>query len=149
MRNVMVVALLGVLVALAGPVASQTNADSKVADTLIAKEKGVLDAIFKHNVSAFNAAQTDDSIYVGDRGFVSAKADTSKPFDFGWADYKASDFKVVQLDANTALVMYRNWVKSKKGETEDSYQTSLWIKRNGEWRTMYHADIHPYSAEKE
>ncbi len=149
MRHVIVVALLGVLVALAGPVAGQTNTDPKVADALVVKEKALLETLFKNNAAAFNAALTDDSTYVGEDGFVPAKADTSKPFEVGWAEYKPSDFKVVQPDANTALVMFKNWVKFKSGESTDSYQTTLWVKRNGEWRNMYHADIHPYSAKKD
>jgi hypothetical protein len=110
-------------------------------DPLIANEKAVLEAILKGDASTWKHYVLENRLYVSEAGFEkTASADLPKA---DWAEYTPSDWKVVHTGPDSALVMFKNAVRFKSSSRQPvtGYETSLWIKKDGKWVTVYHSDV--------
>ena len=48
------------------------------------------------------------------------------------------DFKITQLDINTALVTYRNEVTTSSKQVKKSHRCSIWSRIDDKWKIRFH-----------
>jgi uncharacterized protein (TIGR02246 family) len=114
-------------------------------ETLIAREKEVWDAISKRDLQRFASFMAEDQLYVSEVG-VRSKAESVK--ELGEAptmpDAKLDDWKVLMIDKNTAIVIYRATVTPPAcGPTTAPvvmHLSTVWAKRGGKWLAVLHQD---------
>jgi hypothetical protein len=124
--------------------ASPATAATSANDAIIAQEKQVWDAIKNKDFDGFASMLADDQIYISDDGSHD-KADTIKGVkELALTDVALSDWKVMSLDKEAALVTYTlNMKGTANGKPLPSvpYRASTaWMKRNGKWMALYHQD---------
>lgn len=129
--------------------AANTNASSSATASdsdLIAKEREIYDDFKKKDAAAFGALLTDDFIYVGsDNATSHDKADTLKQIaSSNLTDISLTDFKVVRIDKDAAVVLYNSEGKGtdSKGKSFDqkARESSVWVNRGGKWLAIFHQD---------
>jgi hypothetical protein len=154
MKHVMIGAL-GVML-IAGPVFAQADkkmaakpmaSTSKVADALMAKEKALLDAVKAKNAKAFSSMVKAGSWSVDENGFMTVddfiKMLGDPKADIKIDEIKMSDAKVLDIDANTAIVAYKT---EQKGSFMGAplppvtYVTTIWANQGGTWRAVFHQE---------
>jgi hypothetical protein len=121
-----------------------TSARSATDDALIAQEKQVWDAIRNKDFDGFAAMLGDDQIYVSDDG-AHDKADTIKGVkELALTDVAISDWKVLNLDKEAAVVTYTLNLKGTAGgkplPAVPMHASTAWMKRNGKWVALYHQE---------
>jgi hypothetical protein len=124
--------------------ASPTTAATSANDAIIAQEKQVWDAIKNKDFDGFASMLADDQIYVSDDGSHD-KADTIKGVkELALTDVALSDWKVMNLDKEAALVTYTLNIKGtangKPLPPVPMHASTAWMKRNGKWMALYHQD---------
>jgi len=154
MKHVMI-GTLGVML-MAGPVLAQAEkkmaakpmaSTSKVADALMAKEKALLDAVKAKNAKAFSSMVKAGSWSVDENGFMTVddfiKMLGDPKTDIKIEEIKMSDTKVLDIDANTAIVTYKT---EQKGSFMGAplppvtYVTTIWANQGGTWRAVFHQE---------
>lgn len=120
------------------PAAGPTQAD------LEAKERQIWDAIKAKNWDAFSGMLADDFVIVGGDG-TQAKAgllNDLKKYDL--TEYTLSDFRMVKVDADLAVLTYTSTEKStydgKPTPGKPTHSSSAWINRGGKWLAVYHQE---------
>jgi hypothetical protein len=110
---------------------------------LIANETAVNEAIAKHDLAGFKKHVPSESWAV-DPGGPMQVADLEKNFaqlkvEPGW---KIDQSKVVWIDDNTAVHMYRWTGKgSYLGQPfGDTYSSTVWTNRGGSWVALFHQE---------
>ncbi len=111
---------------------------------LIASEKRVIwEAVQKKEINVLRGAFTDDYLDVSDIG-VFTKAQTLQLIpDLILRDYSLNDFKVIEIDANAAIITYeaiQHWTISGKEGSSHVRATSVWIKSRGRWMIKFHQE---------
>jgi hypothetical protein len=110
---------------------------------IIAKEKEVYDDFKKKDMTAFGALLADDFVYVSSDG-VHDKAATVKQAGMGdLTDVALTDFKVLRIDKDAAVVVYNSESKgTSQGKAFDdkSRESSVWVNRGGKWVAIFHQD---------
>jgi hypothetical protein len=120
---------------------------SKVADALLAKERALIDAVKAKNAKMFSSMVKPGSWSVDENGFMTID-EFIKMLGDPKADIKIdqitmSDAKVVDLDANTAIVAYKT---EQKGSFMGAplppvtYVTTIWSNQGGAWKAVFHQE---------
>ena len=154
MKHVMIGAL-GVMLT-AGPVFAQAEkkmaakpmaSTSKMADALMAKEHAMLDAVKAKNAKMFSSMVKFGSRSVDENGFMTVddfiKMLGDPKADIKIDEIKMSDMKVVDIDANAAIVTYKT---EQKGSfmgaplPPATYVTTIWAHEGGAWRAVFHQE---------
>lgn len=154
MKHVMIGAL-GVTL-MAGPAFAQADkkmpakpmaSTSKMAGALMAKENALLDAVKTKNVKTFSSMVAPGSWSVDENGlmtvdeFIKMLGDPKS--DIKIEMMKASDMKVVDIDATSAIVTYKT---EQKGTFMGAplppvtYVTTIWANHGGTWRAVFHQE---------
>src|ERR1051325_9375680 len=104
--------------------ANSASSGSYTDSDIIAKEREVYDAFKKKDANAFAALLADDFIYFGNGPAAHNKAETVKMVDAmeNMGDVSLTDFKVVRIDKDAAVVIYTSG--DKNGEDRNS---SIWV----------------------
>jgi hypothetical protein len=116
-----------------------------VGDSIIAKEKQVLDAIKKKDAAGFKALVSDDAIVVGPQGTMTG-GDAGKMLfspDYSMVSATIDDPKVTMIDKDAAIITYKvTGTETYKGQskTETAYSTSVWANRGGKWVAVFHQE---------
>ena len=154
MKHVMIGALGMMLVA--GPVFAQAEkkmaakpmaSTSKVADALMAKEHALIDAVKAKNAKVFSSMVVPGSWSVDENGammvddFIKMLGDPKADVKIDMV--KASDMKVVDIDATSAIVTYKT---EQKGSFMGAplppvtYVTTIWANQGGTWKAVFHQE---------
>lgn len=143
MKNLLKCAL--VLAVLTAPcLAQKKERDDGLESTLVASEKRVIwEAVTKKEMKVLEDSLMDDYLDVSDVG-VFTKQETLKLIpDLEVRDYTLSEFRVLMLDRDAAVVTYKavqHWsINGQPGPT-DVRASSVWVKRGGKWRVAFHQE---------
>lgn len=119
--------------------AATPNASAALAeDDLIAKEKQVWDALKRKDYDAFAAFLADDEMEVNSNGIYD-KAGTIKGVkEIDLSNAMLSDFKVLKLDKDAAVVTYLLKGPTPLFTAEGELHSTVWVKRKGKWLAVFH-----------
>jgi hypothetical protein len=114
------------------------------ADAITAQEKKIWDAIKNKDSASFAAMLADDFVYVSSDG-VHDKAGTVDGIkELQITDLTLSDWKVLMLDKDAAVVTYTVNMKGTSGgepfPSTPMRASSAWVNRGGKWVGVYHQD---------
>ncbi len=151
--------LVSILIVLAACAAPPTNRDATPATSTnraaespaqlteaeaIAKEKAVWDALKKKDYDAFANMLASDYIEVGGDGVYDRAGITAYLKDLDFTDATFSDWRLLQVNKNAAILMYNLTLKGKfKGEDIPAgpYRVgSAWANRDGKWMAIYYQE---------
>jgi uncharacterized protein (TIGR02246 family) len=124
---------------------SSSAGASSVADTLIAKERQVVDALMKKDAKTFNSLVASDGILNGSQGRMVVADFTKMMFgpDYSLSNSMVEDPQVTMIDKDTAILTYKSTgTETFKGHTETgtAYATTIWVKRKGDWKAIFHQE---------
>jgi len=125
------------------------TAQTKDEAEFMAMEKQAWNAFSKGDGKFFETFLADEAMIVSGGGF-STRAQTVKDIGTKPCDLKSfefSDFKVMMLDKNTALVTYKalqDGVCGGQPVPKNVLASSVYVKRKGKWLAIYHqeSDVH-------
>jgi len=127
---------------------AQTNMPAKVLSpleqTLIASEKGLIDAKRKDNRALLKRTVTDDFSLVGVDGTLLQKQEAVDDLgDSGLIEIMTYNMKVVPAGDDAAIVTYDAVVRKKPEEDQGPpprYQhfSSVWVKLGDAWKLKFH-----------
>jgi hypothetical protein len=147
MKNVVMIILLLILVssiAFAQTKRKKMSQDARIESIVLAKEKQKWEAIRTGQWSSIENLYADDCISIGYAPDLTISRRTKQELfgkaKLGKADFSLSDFKVVISNADTAVVTFkaRGTDKTPPGPGFVIYATSVWVKRAGEWKTIFY-----------
>jgi hypothetical protein len=122
----------------AKPAAMPSEAD------IIAKEKASWDVVKKKDWAAFEKMVASDFVEILSDGVHDRAQVLANLKDFDLTDVTYADWKFVPIDTDAALVTYSATMKGTyKGQPVPAgpYRlASAWVKRNGEWVTIYYQE---------
>jgi len=128
----------------ASPAATPQAQANAASDAIIAREKEIWETIRAKNPDGFAAMLADDFIYVTQDGVFDKAQTTDNIKQLALTDVSFSDWKVVMLDKDAAVVTYTNTAKgTNKGQPlpwTPERNGSLWAYRGGKWLGVYHQD---------
>jgi hypothetical protein len=109
-----------------------------------AKERQVYDAIKAKNWDAFAGLLTDDFVIVSRDGVMAKAAMLGDMKKYDLTEYTLSDFRLLKVDADLAVLTYTETEKS----SYDGHATpgkpvrasSAWVNRGGKWLAAYHQE---------
>lgn len=112
---------------------------------IIAKEKQVWDMIKNQNLEGFGSMLAEDEMYVSDDNIYDKKGTLDGLKGLELTDVTLSDWKVVKIDKDAAVVTYSISVKGKSQGREMpadsmSRDATAWVNRDGKWLAVYHQD---------
>ncbi|HVG35494.1 MAG TPA: nuclear transport factor 2 family protein [Pyrinomonadaceae bacterium] len=120
-----------------------SSSDNPVEAMLIAREKEAWEQIKKKNGQGFSGYLAEDQIYVTKDG-VHSKAETVKGVvEAGPTEIAFSDWKVVMIDKDAAIVTYTTKVGAAMAcgpEPMTQRESTVWVKRGGKWLAIFHQD---------
>jgi hypothetical protein len=120
------------------PAAPPSEAD------IIAKEKASWDVVKKKDWAAFEKMVASDFVEILSDGVHDRAQVMTNLKDFDLTDVTYADWKFVPIDTDAALVTYSATMKGTyKGQPVPAgpYRlSSAWVKRNGEWVTIYYQE---------
>lgn len=120
------------------PVSTPQTAASVADADLIAKEKQVWDALKRKDYDAFARFLAEDQVEVEPTGVYDKAGTVSgvKQIDFG--DVTLSDFKVVRLSKDAAVVTYLVKGDAPALGAEGGRHSTVWVNRGGKWLAVFH-----------
>jgi len=128
------------------PTAARTMAKSGVSETLMHHEEAMLQAVEKKDWTAFKKYVAAEGWNLDENGAMCVadflKATTDPKFDLS-VQMKASDMKVVKVDANSKLVTYTLEQRgSMMGQPfpPQVYATTVWVNHGGTWKALFHQE---------
>jgi hypothetical protein len=111
---------------------------------IIAKEKGTWDAVKKKDWDAFGNMLAGEYVEVLDNGVHDKAATLTGVKDFDLSEVTYSDWKMIPIDKDAALITYSVTVKAKyKGEDVPPgpyREASAWVNRNGQWLATFYQE---------
>ena len=120
---------------------TETNAPS---DAIIAKEKEIWDKIKTKNMDGFGGMLADDFIYISGDGVYDKAGTINGLKGVEFTDVSFSDWKVVMLDKDAAVVSYTvNAKGTNNGQPMPATPlraASAWVNRNGTWVGVFHQE---------
>ena len=108
-------------------------------DEIQALEEKLLSAEFRRDREAVAALLAEDFREFGSSGRVWSKQQildqlaTEEPFEA-----EIEDFEAMGLAADAVLVTYKVTLRRKGAESASSLRSSIWLKREGRWRILFH-----------
>jgi len=131
----------------AKPMAAKPMTKSANADKLIANENKLLEAVKAKDVKTFTSLvkagtwAMDENGLMANDDFVKMLGDPKS--DFKLETIKASDMRVIDIDANSAIVAYTT---EQKGSfmgmpmPAKTHVTTIWANRGGSWQAVFHQE---------
>ena len=117
---------------------------TSTADSIIAQEKAIWDAIKTKKPDAFGGMLADDFVYISNDGVHDKAATINGIKQLDVTDLMFTDWKVLMLDKDAALVVYKVDMKGTSGGQPippgAMYASSAWINRGGKWVGVFHQD---------
>jgi hypothetical protein len=111
---------------------------------IIAREKQIWDAIKNKDFDGFAAMLVDEALEVTDSGANDKAASVSGVKDLALTDVALSDWKVVVVDKDAAVVTYTASLKGTAGgkplTSKPLRASTAWVNRGGKWLAIYHQD---------
>lgn len=123
---------------------SASKGKSSIEETIISMEKRAWEAVKARDTKAFSEIFAADGMMADSSG-LSTRADFFKTLpDLTITEYTLSDYKVMMIDKDAALITYKADVKgSYKGQAfppNTTLTSTLWAKRGGKWMAVYHQE---------
>ena len=122
----------------------KAEASPAAADAIIAREKEIWETIRAKNPEGFAAMLADDYVYVGEAGVYDKATIVNSIKQLVFTDLSFSDWKVVKLDEDAAVVTY---TVTSKGTSDGQPLPgtpmrggSLWANRGGKWLGVFHQE---------
>jgi hypothetical protein len=131
----------------AKPMPAKPMAKSMNADKLMANENKLLDAVRAKDAKTFSSLVKAGSWSIDENGlmpvddFVKALGDPKA--DVKIEMLRASDMKVIDIDANAAIVAYTTEQKGSfmgMSLPPKTYVTTIWANRGGTWHAVFHQE---------
>jgi len=116
---------------------------SSLLASLAAKEHAVWSALQQKDVAGFKAMLGADCTQIDDTGINSCQDFAASIPDLDFTDVKLADFRVIQLDLNTAVLIYHataHYAFKGTPMMEDLNMSTLWVKREGDWFAAFHQE---------
>jgi hypothetical protein len=111
---------------------------------IIAKEKSTWDAVKKKDWDAFGAMLASEYVEVLDNGVHDKASALTGVKDFDLSEVTYSDWKMIPVDKDAAIITYSVTVKAKyKGEDVPPgpyREASAWVNRNGQWLAIFYQE---------
>lgn len=108
---------------------------------IVAKEKAVWDTLKQKDYVAFGNSLTTDYVEVTDEGVMDKAAITADVKEFIPTDLTFSDWKMILIDNDAAIVTYNFTQKATyKGKVlpEGPYRAAaVWVNRDGKWQAFF------------
>ncbi len=114
-----------------------------LSEELIANEHKLFDSFKRHDVELFTSLITPDSWRVGHRGGRRMQDYASNLKDAEAESFTLSDLKVITIDANSAIVVYKlDQIGSFQGNAFPTpvYASTVWAKQGGTWHIVFHQE---------
>jgi hypothetical protein len=110
---------------------------------IVASEQKVIDAIKSRNVEGFKAMVDQSGWLVTSQGTKQVSEITPQIFNPAdtFTDYRMENPKVMMLNKKMALLTYKSisaGMSGGKSMSETTYDSTLWVKRNGKWVAIFH-----------
>jgi hypothetical protein len=137
------------------PMAPKPMTKSANAEKLMANENKLLDAVRAKDAKAFSSLvmkgtwSIDETGFQGNDDFVKMLGDPKADLKIDML--KASDMKVIDIDANSAIVTYK---VEQKGSMMGSafpptvYASTIWTNKGGTWQAVFHQESTAAPAKK-
>jgi hypothetical protein len=118
--------------------------ESSLEETITAMEKRAWEAVKMRDAKAFSDLFAADGMMTDSAGFITRASFLQTLPDLLIDQYTLTDIKVMMIDKNSALIIYKADVKgSFKGQAfppNPAYISSIWRKRGGKWMVVYHQE---------
>lgn len=123
------------------PASTATVSEAAITD----QEKQIWETVKSKNGDAFGNMLTDDFVYISSDGWHDKAATIKGIKEFDGTDVSFSDWKVVPIDADAAVVTYLIKMTAPaspnaKPAPMSLRASSVWVKRGGKWLGIYHQD---------
>ena len=126
-------------------------ANKPTEEMLISYEKQSWEAVKRKDYKTFESFLADDFYDIFANGQVVTKSELLQNYIRGveLTDYSLSDFKVIMLNKDAAIVVYtalahgmENQANSRKEKISEIHAavTSGWAKRNGKWLNVFYRE---------
>ena len=113
-------------------------------DAITAREKEIWDKIKTKDYAGFGDMLTDDFIYIAPDGIYDKAKTVNDVKGFEPTELTFSDWKVLMLDKDTAVVTYTVRAKgTSNGKPIPDVAlraSSAWVNRGGKWLGIYHQE---------
>ena len=120
----------------AKPTSSAAAKPTETTDDPVANEKLVWDAIKSRKYDAFGYYLAEDSLEIEPEGTYNKAGSIQGVQGFDASKSEASDWKTLKFDDDASVVTYKVKVPGMKPET--GYHSTIWVKRDGKWRALFH-----------
>jgi len=139
----------------AQPTNVNTSATPKASTTvteadITAREKEIWDKIKQKDLDGFAAMLADDFVSVSGAGVHDKEATVGEVKNLELTDFTFSDWKVVMLDKDAAVVTYTVTSKGTAGgkplPTTPWRGSSAWVNRGGKWLGVFHQETEAKEA---
>jgi hypothetical protein len=124
---------------------SSVVAKNPLTDAIVAKEKQVTDALMNKDSGVLDDLLLNEGFLHGSEGRTSIpdfKKEALSP-NFNLKDITMEEPHVLTLDKDAAVLSYKSTrTHESQGKTEKYtvFASSIWVKRNGEWKTVFHQE---------
>jgi hypothetical protein len=124
--------------------ASANKVKDSLEETIISMEKRAWEAVKMRDAKAFSDLFAADGMMADSAGFSNRASFLQTLPELIISQYTLTDFKVMMIDKDSALITYKADVKgSFKGQAfppNPAYVSSVWAKRGGKWMAVYHQE---------
>jgi hypothetical protein len=128
----------------ANTTASPKAETGDVSSSVISQEKQIYDAIKSKNSDAFAGMLADDFIYIAPDGTYDKAGTVNGIKGIDATDITLSDWKVLPLDKDAAVVYYNVAMKGTSGgqpmPSTTMRASSAWVNRGGKWIGIFHQE---------
>ena len=109
---------------------------------IIAKEKAAWDTIKKKDYDAFGSMLASDYIEVTDEGVFDKAGIVADIKDFELTDATFSDWKMLPIDNDAAIITYNTTLKAtykgKEVPPGPYHSAGAWVSRDGKWLALFY-----------
>jgi uncharacterized protein (TIGR02246 family) len=134
------------LLAIGMPAIDATAQESKLQEALLAEETKLIRAIKMKDKAAIAEMLADETTSITiTRGRQTTTSEIVAGLEkISFSDYKISEPKAISVTADVAILTYKfSWTGGATGQeptTTTVYATSVWRKRDGQWRSIFYQE---------
>lgn len=113
-------------------------------DAIIAKEKAAWQAFKDKKTDDFKKLVSPDLVCVYAEGMMNFQAELDAMAKTDVKSYSLSDFNVVIIDPDTAIITYKATLEMSADGKENSGNynaASVWQMKSGQWQAVFHTDM--------